>query len=80
MSEQKSYPCRDCNGMKYYETRKETVTYRNHSRAIEILGWWCDDCGDADLDFPALNALEKAFLELKAEVDSLPLNKLILKE
>jgi HTH-type transcriptional regulator / antitoxin MqsA len=33
------------------------------------LGWWCADCDEAILDGKALAARERAFLELKAEVD-----------
>jgi len=36
---------------------------------LKTLGWWCTKCGEAILEGAALQAREKAFLELKAEVD-----------
>jgi HTH-type transcriptional regulator/antitoxin MqsA len=52
-----------------YEKRSDEVSYLGHKRAIETLGWWCTKCGEAILEGPALQAREKAFLEVKAEVD-----------
>jgi HTH-type transcriptional regulator / antitoxin MqsA len=52
-----------------YERRSDEVTYLGHKQALDTLGWWCSKCGEAILEGSALQAREKAFLELKAEVD-----------
>jgi HTH-type transcriptional regulator/antitoxin MqsA len=52
-----------------YETRPEVLMYKDHERTIETLGWWCTQCGEGILTGEPLAAQERAFLELKAEVD-----------
>jgi HTH-type transcriptional regulator / antitoxin MqsA len=52
-----------------YEKHSDEVTYLGQKQALDTLGWWCSKCGEAILEGPALQAREKAFLELKAEVD-----------
>jgi HTH-type transcriptional regulator / antitoxin MqsA len=69
MSKRKTQPCPECAGEMRYGKRADEVTYLGHTRKIQTLGWWCGQCGEAILDGAALQAREKAFLELKAEVD-----------
>ncbi len=69
MSKQKTQPCPECGGEMRYEKHADEVTYLGHKRTLRTLGWWCSKCGEAILDGAALRASEKAFLELKAEVD-----------
>jgi HTH-type transcriptional regulator/antitoxin MqsA len=52
-----------------YEKHADEVRYLGHVRKLKTLGWWCSQCGEAIFDGPALRAREKAFLELKADVD-----------
>ena len=69
MSKKKTQRCPECGGEMRYEKRSDEVTYRGHKRTFDTLGWWCSMCEEVILDGPALQAREKAFLELKAEVD-----------
>lgn len=69
MSKQKTQPCPECGGEMRYEKHADEVSYLGHKRALKTLGWWCAKCGEAILEGAALRAGEKAFLELKAEVD-----------
>jgi HTH-type transcriptional regulator/antitoxin MqsA len=52
-----------------YERHDDVLVYREHKKRVKTLGWWCDDCEEAILDGKALAARERAFLELKADVD-----------
>jgi HTH-type transcriptional regulator/antitoxin MqsA len=45
------------------------LTYQGHEKHVRLIGWWCADCGEATFEGPALVAAERAFLELKAEVN-----------
>jgi HTH-type transcriptional regulator/antitoxin MqsA len=45
------------------------VIDQGHSRKLKTLGGWCAKCGESILEGTALRASERAFLELKAEVD-----------
>lgn len=65
----KTQPCPECGGEMRYEKHADEVSYLGHVRKIKTLGWWCSKCGEGILDGAALRASEKAFLELKAEVD-----------
>jgi HTH-type transcriptional regulator / antitoxin MqsA len=69
MSKKKNQPCPECGGPMRYEKRTDRVSYLGHERALITLGRWCSKCGEAILEGSALQAREKAFLELKAEVD-----------
>jgi HTH-type transcriptional regulator/antitoxin MqsA len=51
------------------ERHDGVLVYRDHKKSIKTLGWWCADCDEAILDGKALAVRERAFLELKAEVD-----------
>jgi YgiT-type zinc finger domain-containing protein len=52
-----------------YEERDDTLEYKGHTRTIKTLDWWCRRCGEGVLTGEPLVASERAFLELKAEVD-----------
>ena len=69
MRKQKTQPCPECGSEMRYGKHADEVTYLGHKRALETIGWWCTKCSEAILEAPALQAREKAFLELKAEVD-----------
>lgn len=69
MSKLKTQPCPECGGEMRYEKHADQVSYEGHTRKLKTLGWWCLKCGESILEGAALRASEKAFLELKAEVD-----------
>ena len=69
MSKPKTQPCPECGGDMRYEKHADEVSYQGHTRKLKTLGWWCSKCGESILEGAALRASEKAFLELKAEVD-----------
>lgn len=52
-----------------YERRADQLTYKDRSRTIRTLAWWCSKCGEGILSGKPLAAREKAFAKLKAEVD-----------
>jgi HTH-type transcriptional regulator/antitoxin MqsA len=52
-----------------FERRDDVLMYRDHEKRIKTLGWWCSGCHEAILDGKALSARERAFLQLKADVD-----------
>jgi len=61
--------CPECGGTMRYETRADQVEYKGHVRAFDTTAWWCDDCGESIQEGPALRAAERAFIELRAQVD-----------
>lgn len=65
----KKQPCPECGGVMRYEKHDDVLTYKGSSRTIKTLGWWCTKCDEAILSGDPLVAHEKAFQELKAEVD-----------
>ena len=65
----KAKACPECGGVMRYEKRDDILTYKNHTHTLKTLGWWCTKCGEAILTGDALVARERAFHELKAEVD-----------
>jgi len=52
-----------------YEKHDDVLVYKEHSRTIKTPGWWCTKCGEAILTGEPLVAHERAFQQLKAEVD-----------
>jgi HTH-type transcriptional regulator/antitoxin MqsA len=52
-----------------HEKQADEIRYLGHKRTLKTLGWWCSKCGEAIFDGATLEAREKSFLELKAEVD-----------
>ena len=69
MTKPKTQPCPECGGEMRFEKRPDEVSYQGHTRTLKTLGWWCSKCGESILEGDALRASERAFLELKAEVD-----------
>src|SRR3954469_9125895 len=69
MSKQKTQPCPECGAEMRHEKRSDEVSYLGHKRALKTLGWWCSKCTEAILEGASLRAREKAFVDLKAEVD-----------
>ncbi len=67
----KSQPCPECGGKMTFKTKKEELEYKGYTTRIPTKGWWCGSCDEGILDAEALGASERAFLELKAEVDGL---------
>ncbi|MDY0005036.1 MAG: type II toxin-antitoxin system MqsA family antitoxin [Polyangia bacterium] len=65
----KTKTCPSCGGTTHLERRYDILTYQGHEKRIRLLGWWCALCGEATFDGPELARAEKAFVELKAEVD-----------
>ena len=62
-------PCPECGGLMRQEERDDVLTYKGHDKIIRSFGWWCTECGEGILDGAALALSEKAFVELKSEVD-----------
>jgi len=69
MSTKQTQSCPECGGEMRYEKHADEISYQGHTRTLKTLGWWCSKCGEGILDGTALRANEKAFLELKADVD-----------
>jgi HTH-type transcriptional regulator/antitoxin MqsA len=67
--EAKTQPCPECSGLMRFEKHDDVLVYKEHSRTIKTLGWWCTKCDEAILTGDALVAHEKAFQQLKAAVD-----------
>lgn len=65
----KTQPCPECSGPMRYEKHDDVLVFKEHSRTIKTLGWWCTKCGEAILTGEALGAHERAFQQLKAEID-----------
>jgi HTH-type transcriptional regulator/antitoxin MqsA len=65
----KTIRCPDCGGNGVFETRMDTVEYKDHVAAVKVAGHWCRKCGEAVLDGDALEKRERAFLELRAKVE-----------
>lgn len=65
----KTQPCPECGGLMRFEKHDDVLAYKGKSRTIKTLGWWCTSCDEAILTGDPLVAHEKAFLQLKAEVD-----------
>lgn len=69
MSGKQTQPCPECGGEMVHEKRADKLEYLGHTRTVKTVGWWCTKCGEGIVEGDALRASEKAFLELKAEVD-----------
>jgi HTH-type transcriptional regulator/antitoxin MqsA len=54
-----------------FKTKAEELEYKGYTTKIRTTGWWCGSCGEGILDAEALKVSERAFLNLKAEVDGL---------
>ena len=67
--EAKTQSCPECGGLMRYEKHDDVLAYKERSRTIKTLGWWCTKCEEAILTGDPLVAHEKAFHQFKAEVD-----------
>ncbi|HTQ42758.1 MAG TPA: type II toxin-antitoxin system MqsA family antitoxin [Polyangiaceae bacterium] len=67
--ETKTQPCPECGGKMRHEKHDDVLEYKGRKRTIKTVGWWCANCGEAILTGDPLIRHEKAFLQLKAEVD-----------
>jgi HTH-type transcriptional regulator/antitoxin MqsA len=67
----KSQPCPECGGKMTFKTKSEELEYKGYTTKVKTKGWWCASCGEGILDGDALRISERAFLDLKAEVDGL---------
>jgi HTH-type transcriptional regulator / antitoxin MqsA len=61
--------CPECGSSMVYETRPDTLAYGGEERVFPMLAWWCTSCDEAIFEGQPLADRERAFLELKAEVD-----------
>lgn len=66
-----SKTCPECGGKMRWETRDDSVEYKGHRKAFSTTAWWCESCDEAIIDGPALQIAERAFVELRAEVDQI---------
>lgn len=68
----KSISCPECGGRAVHATRSDTVEYKGQTARVRVSGYWCEDCGEAVLEGPALEKRERAFLALRAKVEGVP--------
>lgn len=61
--------CPECGSVMRRERRADMVSYKGKSRTVRTLAWWCTKCDEAILAGDALIGRQKAFSELKAEVE-----------
>ena len=69
MPKTKTQPCPSCGSEMRVERRDDRVVYKGHERQLKTRGWWCSKCDEAIFDGKVLAVRERAFLDLKAEVD-----------
>lgn len=62
--------CPSCGEAMRREIREDVVEYKGHRKAFEVSGWWCTSCDEAIFEGPELEAAERAFVELRAEVEA----------
>ena len=65
----KTQSCPECGGIMCYERRDDALAYKGQERIRKTLAWWCSKCGEAIFAGKALLARDRAFQQLKAEVD-----------
>lgn len=65
----KTKACPECGGAMHYERRNDRIEYKGHFKVIPLLGWWCGSCAEAIFEGRELLAAERAFVELRAEVE-----------
>ena len=65
----KANRCPECGGEMRHGEHDEVLSHRGHERTIRVTGWRCTKCGEDILTGEDLLMSERAFLELKAEVD-----------
>ena len=64
------HACPECGRAMTYEVREDHVEYRGHRRAFKTTAWWCPQGHESIQDGSALKVAERAFVELRAEVDA----------
>jgi HTH-type transcriptional regulator/antitoxin MqsA len=52
-----------------YERRADILVYKGQERSCRTLAWWCTQCGEAIFAGKPLLARDRAFQQLKADVD-----------
>jgi YgiT-type zinc finger domain-containing protein len=65
----KSQLCPTCASVMLHERRDNVIEYRGHFRTIEMLGWWCQGCGEAVFSGEALVAYERERQALRNEAN-----------
>jgi HTH-type transcriptional regulator/antitoxin MqsA len=70
MPKTETYPCPSCGSPMTFEKREDVLSYGGKEKRIKVQGWWCKTCNEAVFEGIALVARERAYLELKAEVDN----------
>ncbi|MGC9986934.1 MAG: type II toxin-antitoxin system MqsA family antitoxin [Polyangia bacterium] len=65
----KTQPCPECGGVMRYERREDVLVYKGQERSWKTLAWWCMQCGEAIFAGKPLLARDRAFQQLKADVD-----------
>lgn len=70
MPKTETHPCPSCASGMTFEKREDVLRYGGKDKRIKVQGWWCTGCDEAVFESAALVARERAFLELKAEVDN----------
>lgn len=71
MQRAKTRTCSECGSAMRFGRFEDSVEYKDVRREITSKGWHCASCGEAILEAEALAASERAFIELRAEVDGL---------
>ncbi len=69
MSRPKTQPCPECGGTMRYERREDVLVYKGQERPWKTLAWWCTQCGEAIFAGKPLLARDRAFQQLKADID-----------
>ena len=71
--------CPSCGSVMRYEMREDSVEYKGHKKTFDVTGWWCTSCDEAIFEGSQLEVAERAFVELRAEVESVLLPEAIAK-
>jgi HTH-type transcriptional regulator / antitoxin MqsA len=66
----KTQACPSCGATMRFERRNDVLVHREQEKRIKTQGFWCTRCDEAIFDAKTLSERERAFLELKAEVDN----------
>lgn len=69
MARPKTQPCPECGGNMRYERRDDVLAYKGQEQVQKTSAWWCTNCGEAIFAGKALLARDRAFQQLKADVD-----------
>ena len=69
MTDDDAPTCHECGGVMRRDVRPDTIEYRGRTVTVDQPGWYCDACGEAVLTDEDARATERAFHDLKAEVE-----------